>query len=234
VPIEVELVPPPGVAAAATVTALVFDPGWGFYGRFSLLPGEGNVYAAGEPLQLPLEPEEGEWQLAVDVQSTLGVEGEHRVAFYPSPIVFRDLGEILPAGVALRVPVAFEQVAGQGDRVAGARVFRHGGGEVALWWAPGSAETLRLDSALVMLEATHTDVGAPEVLPGEETEWQGRVAFRFHEQWRGEEGGPARVLVVQDARYWLYVVRVRAIGGDEIPSLSLQVWETFGFVEGDD
>ncbi|MBE9471183.1 MAG: hypothetical protein IMY75_03615, partial [Chloroflexi bacterium] len=48
------------------------------------------------------------------------------------------------------------------------------------------------------------------------------------------EKRPAEALVVQGPDYWLYVLRVRAVGSesDVIPPLLRQVWETFAFVEG--
>jgi hypothetical protein len=38
-------------------------------------------------------------------------------------------------------------------------------------------------------------------------------------------------LVVQGPDYWLYVLRVRTLGGEAIPPLLRQVWETFSFIE---
>jgi hypothetical protein len=75
----------------------------------------------------------------------------------------------------------------------------------------------------------------PHVLDIEEREWQDRVAVLFHEDWPtdrpGADGGPAEALVVQGSDYWLYVLRVRTLGGEAIPPLLRQVWETFSFVE---
>jgi hypothetical protein len=227
--VEVELVPPPGIAATATVRAVVTDPE-GAYQAFDLSPREGSLYAADEPLQLPLLPPEGDWQLVVYVRSELDVEGQRELVFQPTPVRFRDLADVLPAGADLRVPHDFEEVASFGDQVAGGHVWRYGGGEVALWWAPGPTEPLLLNNALVILETTHgTD--APQVAEDvEETEWQGQTAFLFREEWPGAEGGPGEALVVQGPDLWLYVLRVRAIGGDTIPPLLRQVGETFAFV----
>jgi hypothetical protein len=69
------------------------------------------------------------------------------------------------------------------------------------------------------------------VTSSEEIEWQGRTAFRFHETWPGPEGGPAEALVVQGPDYWLYVLRIRALGGDVIPDLTREVGETFAFAD---
>ena len=231
VPIEVELVPPPGVSVTATVGAVVVDSEGLPYGLlFDLMPQGGNRYAAEEPLLLPLELPEGDWQLIVSVQSVLDVEGERRLIFQPAPITFRDLTDDLPAGVDIHVPRDFTEVVSQGDQMAGGRVWRYGGGEVAVWWAPGPTEPLLLNNAVVMLETTY-GMDAPTVLGVEETEWQGRKAFLFHEDWPGAGGGPVEALVVQGPDYRLYVSRVRATGSETIPLLLRRVWETFAFVE---
>jgi hypothetical protein len=104
-------------------------------------------------------------------------------------------------------------------------------GEVALWWAPGPTEALYYNTALVMLEATYDPENTPAIVATETQEWQGRAAFLFHEQWPGYAGGPAEAWVIRDADNWLYVLRMRAVGEDAIPSLARQVGETFTFVE---
>jgi len=227
VPIEVELVPPPGISATATVRATVLDPQNRPYGPFDLLPREGDLYTADEMLRLPLEPLEGDWRLVLHVQSDLGVEGERKLVFQPSPIHFRDLTGVLPAGVDMRVPRDFVEAVAQGDQWAGGRVWRYGDGDVALWWAPGPVEPLLLNNAVVMLEATYGLNEPPRVLDVEEREWGGQTAFLFYEDWPGSEGGPAEALVVQAADHWLYVLRVRALGREAVPPLLRQVWETF-------
>jgi hypothetical protein len=131
----------------------------------------------------------------------------------------------------MRVPREFVEAVAQGDRWAGGRVWQHGDGEVALWWAPGPAEPLLLSTAVVMLEATHDPDAPPSVLDVEEREWQGQTAFLFHEDWPGADGGPAEALVVQGSDYWLHVLRVRARGSESVPPLLRQVWETFALVE---
>jgi hypothetical protein len=234
VPIEVELVPPPGVSVTATVNTSVLGPEGLPWWTFDLLPREGNLYVADETLQFPLKPPEGDWRLVVYVQSTLEVEGKRELVFRPAPIRFRDLTDTLPAGVDVRVPQDFAEVVAQGDQWAGGRVWRYGGGELALWWAPGPIEPLLLNNAVVMLETTHDPETPPRVLDVEDVEWQGQTAFLFHEEWPGAEEGPSEALVVQGPDYWLYVLRVRAVGSesDVIPPLLRQVWETFAFVEG--
>jgi hypothetical protein len=230
VPSEVDLMVPPGVDASPTVRAVVFDPTMKRYLDVALSPREGSLYAAAEPLQLPLEPIEGDWWLAIDVESELPVQGKRTLAFRPTPIRFREMADILPPGIDLQVPQDFVETTAQGDQVAGGRVWRYGGGEVSVWWAPGPTKLLRYNNAVSMVEATYgTD--APAVSSSEELDWQGQqTAFLFHEEWPGEGGGPGKTLVVQGAGFWLYAVRVRATGGETIPQLLEQVWETFAFV----
>ena len=235
VPVEVDLMPPPGVDASPAVTALVLDPQWHVWGIFHLEHRGENRYAAGEPLQLPLEPLEGDWRLAVSVQSELAVAGERRLVFRPAVIPFRDLAGVMPAGVDLRVPQQFMEGAAQGDPLAGGRVWRYGDGELAVWWAPGPTESLLLNNAVVMLEATHDPENPPTVRGVEETAWRGQAAFRFDEDWpmdaSGTDGGPAEALVIQGPDFHLYVLRVRALGRKTIPSLLYQVRDTFVFLE---
>jgi hypothetical protein len=235
VPIEVELVPPPGVSVTTTVRAKLLGPRGRPHWLFDLTLREGNLYAADETIQLPLRPPEGDWRLMVRVQSLLDVVGEPMLVFRPAPIPFRDLVDVLPAGVSLLVPRDFAEPVAQGDPAAGGRVWRYGDGEIALWWAPGPVEPLLLNNAVVMLEATHDPEGPPDVIDVEETEWQGRTAFLFYEDWPedlpGAKGGPAEALVVQGPDYHLYVLRVRALGRKTIPPLLRQVWETFTFAE---
>ena len=55
VPIEVELVIPPGIGASAKLSATVFDPDFVAYQSFTLLPQDGNLLVSEDLLQLPLE-----------------------------------------------------------------------------------------------------------------------------------------------------------------------------------
>lgn len=235
-PIKVELVPPPGIAVSTKVRATVKDPDYKSYQSFDLTPQDGNLYVSNDLLRLPLEPAPGNWRLVVDVESELELEGARSQFFQPAPIPYRDLTGLLPPVADLRVPQDFAEVQVQGDLTAGGRVWRYGDGatsphgEVALWWAPGPHKFLSLNTAVVMLEATY-GTNAPTVTATEETEFQGQTAFRFHETWPGPEGGPAEALVVQGPDYWLYVLRVRALGGDTIPQLTHEVGGTFAFVE---
>jgi hypothetical protein len=230
VPVEVELLPPPRISVTATVRAAVVDPVGTLFRDFEMAPQEGNLYAAEEPLQLPLEPIEGHWRLAVFVQAELDVEGERELLFRPTPIRFRDLTDVLPIGADLHVPRAFSEIVSQGDQVAGGRAWRYRDGEIALWWAPGPVEPLLLNNAVVMLEATHDPDAPPTVLKVEEVEWREQTAFLFHERWPGEEGGVAEALVTQGPDYHLYVLRTRAIGEETIPLILHQVGETFSLI----
>jgi hypothetical protein len=228
--VEVELAPPPGIAVSAKVHARVLDPDFAPYQDFDLIPQEENLYVSEDPLRLPLEPAPGDWSLVINVESELEVEGRKSRSFQPALIPYRDLTGLLPPAANLRVPQDFAEVQAQGDSTAGGHVWRYEDSEIALWWAPGPHKFLSLNTAIVMLEATY-GVNAPTVTATEETEFQGQTAFRFHETWPGSEGGPAEALVVQGPDYWLYVLRVRAMGGSDIPRLIREVGETFAFVE---
>jgi hypothetical protein len=232
--VEVELAPPPGIAVSAKIHATVLDPDFMPYQDFDLVPQDGNLYVSEDLLRLPLEPTPGDWWLVIDVESELEVEGKRSKFFQPAPILYCDLAGLLPPVAGLHVPQDFVEVQVQGDLTAGGRVWRYEDdatphGEVALWWAPGPHKLLSLNTAVVMLEATH-GADAPIVTMTEETEFQGHTAFRFHETWPGPEGGPAEALVVRGPDYWLYVLRVRALGGSDIPKLIREVGETFAFV----
>jgi hypothetical protein len=211
---------------------MVIGPAGGYRFSTDLTPLGGNRYATTEPIQFPLEPPEGRWWLFVIVRSPLDVAGERSLVFLPEPIAFRDLANVLPPGVNVRVPLSFWEVMAEGDQWAGARVWRYGDGEIGLWWAPGPAEPLLLNNALVMLEATHNLDKPPDVLSVEEMEWHGHTAFRFFEDWPGMDGGPAEAMVVQGPDRWLYVLRMRATDGGSIPQLLRLVGETFVLAEG--
>jgi hypothetical protein len=230
-PVEVELAPPPGVSATANVRVTVAGPGGLPYWMFSLTPREGNLYTADRMMQFPLEPPGGEWRLKAHVQSELDVVGEQELVFRPVPIRFHDLTDVLPAGVNIRVPQDFIEKVAQGDQWAGGRVWWYGDSGVSLWWGPGPLEPLLLHNAVVMLEATYDPDAPPHVLGVEETEWQEQTAFLFHEDWPGASGSPSEALVAQGPDYWLYVLRVRAAGGEAISPLLRLVQKTFTFVE---
>ncbi len=268
VPIEVELVLPPGMSEGMDETPPVrvilssppdpdrpFDAspqeGHRFAGEealrfppeleegtwvFDLRPEEhdsrpGSVrYRSPEPLQLGLEPPPGIWRLRVDVQTGRPVVGERELTFRPAPLPFHDLQGVLPSSVDLRLPLAFVEQVALGDEWAGARTWRYGDDQVSLWWAPGPAEPLLLNNSIVMLEATHgsSEGAVVEVEEIRETERQGQTAFLFRERWPGSSsGGLAEAWVVQGPDHWLYVLRLRTLGDDEVSPLLRLIGETF-------
>lgn len=225
----VDVLPPPGMTPAITVSAKVYDPTIKVHSTFELVPQAGQRYVSTKPLQLSLNAPAGRWWLMVQVDTALNVIGERMKVFEPAPVEFRALTDTLPAGVTLHVPLAFTEVMAQGNSYAGGRVWQHGKGEIALWWAPGPTEALLLNNAVVMLEATHNLAVPPEVVSSRETDWQGQPAFFFQEMWPGKEGGPSKVWVIQGANHWLYVLRIRAVGEETIPVLLQEVAATFAF-----
>ncbi|NLF01647.1 MAG: hypothetical protein GX601_11790 [Anaerolineales bacterium] len=231
VPVEVEVVPPPGVSVTSMLSAYLRDPGGGRYWQADLLPREGNLFVAPTPVLLPLLPPPGIWRLTVLVQSDLEVRGERVLYFQPAPVQFYDLrgDPTVATGFDLAVPQAFEQVSAGGDAWAGWRVWRSEGGEVGLWWAPGPIKPLALNNALVVLEATYDDESLPSIGDVQEIVRQDKTEFLFQEEWPQSNGGPAEALVAQGPDYWLYVLRIRAVGDTEIPTLLYQVRETFTF-----
>ncbi len=231
--VQVELIPPPGVQVTATVRASVTGPGGKPRRSFDLLPQEGNQYVAQEPVQFPFESPEGNWLLVIYVQSVLDVTGKRHIAFVPDSIAVRDLTDVLPPGVNMRVPQDFVEIVAEGDPWSGGRVWRFGDAEIALWWAPGPAELLLFNNATVMLETTYSPNALPNVLDVEGTEWQGQTAFLFREDWSEAGGGTAEALVIQGPDRWLYVLRVRTWNDEGIPLLLRQVRETFTLFEED-
>jgi hypothetical protein len=229
--VTADIIPPPGIIPDVVVNAKVYDPTAKVHSTFDLVWQSGNRYVSTAPLQLSLNAPTGHWWLVVKVKTTLDIIGERMLAFQPAPIEYHVLTETLPAGVTLRVPLAFTEVITQGDQYAGGRVWQHTGGEIALWWAPGPTEELLLNNAIVMVETTHNPESPPEVLSAEETKWQEQPAFLFQEMWPGSEDGPAKAWVIQGPDYWLYVLRVRAVGEETIPILLQEVAATFAFEE---
>jgi hypothetical protein len=231
VPIEVEVVPPPGVAVSTTLTAIVRHVSAGLIYEAPLVPHGGHLYAADEPLRLPLEPPPGAYRLIILVDSNVNVSGNRVVSFKPLPIPSHDLfpgGERgVHDGLHLIVPLEYRQTVGSGDPWAGVRSWRMERGTLSLAWAPGPTEDLLINNALVMLEATFPDGDPPQVVGVEQTEWKGQPAFLFHEHWSGPEAGPAETLVVQGPDFWLYALRIAATGGAAIPAVLYEVRDTF-------
>lgn len=238
VPIEAAFVPPPGVSAGARLSAIVMDPVAEVYATFDLSERQGERYTAPDWLHLPLEPLPGYWWLIVHAETELPVEGTLARFFEIAPVTYRSLTETLPSGVSLQIPVEFAEVLAVGNQAAGGRVWRYEHGEVALWWAPGPAEDLLLNNAIVALEATYAAderfATAPAPVAFIETEWQGQPAFEFSETWPGSDGGPGLAWVIQAPDDWLYILRVRGVGVEELPQIHRQVAETFSFVPASD
>ena len=139
------------------------------------------------------------------------------------------------AGVTLAVPSLFQTVVEVGDSWAGGRVWAHGDGEVALWWAPGPTEPLTLSLAQMILTSSYAEdprgIGTPVTTAMDPTTWQGHPAYRLQEQWPGEPTAEGEAWVIQGPDHWLYVLRVRALGREVIPRLHREVVATFGFIE---
>ncbi len=221
----------PSVPFTAAVRLQVWDAERQPYAQIALRPRGGGHYAASAPLQLPLRGRAGRWKVQVAVTATLPVEGPRTLSFVPRPVRFRDLGDVLHAGVSISVPVAFVEVRAQGGPWAGGRVWRYalpdggGTGEVSLWWAPGPAESLRDDVALVMVEATYRGEAVPHLEVLGAADWHGLPAYRFRERWPDGDG-VGQVWVIQGPDRWLHLLRVRAVGGPTLPPVVAMVGQT--------
>ena len=229
VTIKVDVQSPRGVDEQPRVRARLFDPGYRVAWSGDLLKGDGTLYYGEDPVEFALFPIEGEWRLQVYVRSSLQVVGELSHTFQPSPIAFRELSYTLPSAATMSIPAVFDEELALGDHVSGARVWRYSDGEVSLWWAPGSAETLLLNTAVVMLEATFVSEMSPDVLDVEEGEWKGQPAFRFVENWPGPGDGTSEAWVIQGPEYWLYVLRLRSVGPQGVSPLLHEVRDSFAF-----
>jgi hypothetical protein len=225
VEVEVDVMMPPGVEEEPAVSAVLVDPHDEVYWSVELEPRTLPRHVAPAPVHLPLVPAEGEWRLVVDVRTTVPVEGALERSFTPESVAFRDLEGGLPPGTGLLVPEEFVEATVEGDAWSGSRVWRYRGGELGLWWAPGPTEDLLLNTAIVMLEASHEPTGSPDVMAATETTWDGMEAFRFQEAWPGAR--PSDAWVIRGPDDWLYVLRVRNVAGEEAPPLLYEVAHTF-------
>ncbi len=226
IPVRVVL---PGLAErdpAAQVWVRVSDPDHRVWWEANLERDDDVTYVA-PLLHLPLEPKPGAWTLTVMVRSAAEVTGERTHRFRPAPVPLRTLSGLVREGVTLSVPQAFTATHAEGDELSGARVWAGGGGEVGLWWAPGPAEPLSLDTARLLAAASRppsVEVETPSVEP---VEWDGLAAFSFAERW---SEGVAEALVVQGPDHWLYLLRVRAVGQQDIPPLLREIEASFRVV----
>ena len=220
--VAVDLVPPP-TEPAPDIVASVIDPTGATHGRFDLAHQGGGRYVAPAPLQLPLDPQPGDWRVVVGVATRRALLGDQTLTFTPAPIAYRPLTATLPSGVSLRVPEAFEEIAAQGNARAGYRRWTHAGAEIGLWWAPGPAEPHQRDTALMMLEAALGEA-VSGVESFEETTWGERTAYAFTEE------ASAEGWVLQDDAYVLYVLRLHPPEGADVPGVVREVVQTFRFV----
>lgn len=224
VPIRVEL---PGLAERdpeARVRVWVSDPLHYLRLETDLQPAEGGAYVSPVLLHLPLESPPGEWRLRVFVLTDVPVSGDPLRRFQPRPVPLWDLRGHARAGIGLAIPRSFALRLAEGDATAGSQVWAGAGGEVGLWWAPGPAEPLSADTALMLLEATYPAEATVEVSAAAPLVWRGLSGFRFDERW---PEGPGESWVLQGPDRWLYVLRVRALEGEAIPTLLREIQATF-------
>jgi hypothetical protein len=213
---------------AARVWARVIDSANVVRWQSDLEQREGDVYTARVPLQIPLQPERVEWWLVVFVGTRTPLDGQRAVRFTLEPVPLRDLHGRVRPGVVLHVPQAFATTQQEGDEVAGFTVWRRANDQVELWWVPGPAEALTLDTAQTMLAATLPSDQTVEVLAVEPLEWAGLTGFHITERW---EEGPAQSMVVQAPDQWLILLRLRSLNGEDVSPLLRGIQATFR-VEG--
>jgi hypothetical protein len=214
----------PGLAQRdpeARVWAQVFPPDSREPVWESLLePAGDGTYVSIRPIHFSLEPVPGDWRLFVDVQSPVPVRGGRWFRFQQAPLPLWDLTGQVPEEVSLPVPQSFALVQQEGDLVAGSRVWRRGGEWIELWWAPGPAERLTLDTAQMLEEATFPPMGTVEVTSVEAVTRGKRPGFRFYERW---PDGPAEALLLQSSSRYLYLLRVRVSGREELMPLLREI-----------
>ncbi len=205
----------------AIVRAQVFPPGSREMVWESLLePAEGGLYVSPQPLYLPLEAVPGDWRLFVEIQSHVPIRGGRWFRFRQEPLPLWDLTGQVPGEVSLLVPQPFALVQQEGDLVAGSRIWQRGGERIELWWAPGPAGALTLDTARMLEEATFPIMGTVEVTSVEAVTRGKRPGFRFSEQW---SDGPAEALLLQGSSRYLYLLRVRVSGRDALTPLLREI-----------
>jgi hypothetical protein len=221
----------PGMAErdpGAVVTARLTDPLGEIWWESGLYPVDQELYQADSILHLPLDPPPGDWRLTIFIDAQVPVNGGRTIFVQPAPVLLRGLGEQVPQGISLLVPRSFTAIRHEGDQISGVRVWSMLDGEVGLWWLPGPAEPLSLDTASVMLAASHPEDANVEILSLQTLEWGDLSGFRFVEDWFE---GPAEALLVQGPDRWLYLVRVRALDDGEISPLLRDIQASFGLTE---
>jgi len=187
----------------------------------SLLERAGNgAYVSPQPVYFSLEVVPGDWYLFVDIQSPVPARGGRWFRFRQEPVPFWDLAGQVPGEVSLPVPQPFIPIQQEGDLVAGGRVWQRGGERIELWWAPGPAKPLTLDTAQMLVEATFP-IGETVEISSVETITRGkRPGFLFREQW---SDGPAEALLLQSSSRYLYLLRVRVWGPGELTPLLREI-----------
>lgn len=221
VTVAVEL---PGLAERdphARVWAQVFPPGSREPAWESLLgPAEGGMYISPQPIYFSLETVPGDWRLFIEVQSDIPIRGGRWFRFRQEPLPLWDLTGQVPGEVYLPVPQPFALIRQGGDLVAGSRVWQRGEERIELWWAPGPAEALTLDTAQMLEEATFPIGETVEVVAVETVTRGKRPGFRFYERW---SGGPAEALLLQGSSRYLYLLRVRVWGREALTPLLREI-----------
>jgi len=223
----------PGLAQRdpqARVRARVRDPDWQLWWEADLTAQGEGTYLAAHPLHLPLQPAPGDWWLILFVETDAAIGGTQTMRFQPHPVPAQTLGEQVPPAVTLHIPQTFRRGESQGDAVAGTQQWTGAAGEVGLWWVPGPDEPLTEDTARVVADATCPSDAGPQLIELEAAEWKGHTAYHFREQW---PEGPAETLVVQGTDRWLYVLCIRALEEQTIPSLLQDIQASFELAEAE-
>lgn len=211
---------------AATLRATIYPPGWEepFWESPLELEDASGIYRSREPIHFPLETLPGKWRLEVAVHSRTVVWGSRWLRFSQRPLALWDLAPLGPRRVSLQVPQDFPKVRQEGDTTSGVLVWEWRGERLELWWTPGPIKGLTLDTALMVLEATHPLTGGVEITEVQEILRDGRRGFRFLERW---PEGSAEVLLLQGTDYRLYLLRAKAKGMVDLSPLMRQIGETF-------
>ncbi len=183
-----------------------------------------TAYVSPELVYFPLEALPGDWRLSISVRSTAPVLGPRLFRFRQEPIPFWDLTGLVPAEVRLKIPQAFSVVRREGDEIAGVTIWQRGAERVELWWTPGPAEPLTLDTAQMLVEATFPVMGNVEIAGAEAISRGKRPGFRFREGW---PEGRAEALVVQASSRRLYLMRIWGTPGGEFSPLLREIQGTF-------
>lgn len=181
-------------------------------------------YTSPEPVFFPLEALPGDWRLVISVHSDIPIRGQRLFRFRQEPIPFWDLAGQIPAEAHLRVPQAFPVVRQEGDEVAGVIIWQRGRERVELWWTPGPAEPLSLDTARMLVDATFPVTGNVEVLEVRAIFRGKRPCFQFRERW---PEGLADAVVVQASSRRLCLLRILGDGAGGPSPLMEQIQRSF-------